>query len=376
MQVAHTNQRPTQRIRQWISDALFTRRSAADYFAPLIQAVDPDWAPGRITATIEAMQTETPDTKTFIVRPQGNGSSFKAGQHVVVDLEINGRTHHRTFTIASTPEHFSKTGTLALTIKKTDHGKVTPWLHHLPRPGVRMGMSSASGKFLLPETLQGSLLYFAAGSGITPVMSHLRTLVEQTFPLPVTLVYYARTQEEFIFLKELKAIAKASPRFQLLTATTQDPESKSSLKGRICPEHVQAALQLRKPSQVYVCGPQGFAATVQQCLSSTEAHDVPLTREFFGGLVATGNNTDKHQILFSRSERVIEGSAQHNLLETAEQNGLTPNAGCRMGICYTCKCKKSQGRVRNLMTGEISEDGEEMIQLCISAPETDITLAL
>ena len=68
--------------------------------------------------------------------------------------------------------------------------------------------------------------------------------------------------------------------------------------------------------------------------------------------------------------------ASGTLLERAEAAGLSPAFGCRMGICHTCTCRKTAGAVRNVLTGEISEPGEQDIQLCISVPAGDVALDL
>ena len=68
--------------------------------------------------------------------------------------------------------------------------------------------------------------------------------------------------------------------------------------------------------------------------------------------------------------------AAGTLLEQAEAAGLTPEFGCRMGICHTCTCRKAAGTVRNLLTGELSDEEDEDIQLCISLPESDVALEI
>jgi stearoyl-CoA 9-desaturase NADPH oxidoreductase len=80
-------------------------------------------------------------------------------------------------------------------------------------------------------------------------------------------------------------------------------------------------------------------------------------------------------VRFLRSERTVPIAAG-TLLEQAEAAGLTPEFGCRMGICRTCKCRKSAGAVRNLLTGEVSDEEDEDIQLCVSAPVGDVALEL
>lgn len=376
MQSPSNTQQTKSKLRHWLSDALFTGRSAADYFAPLIQAIDPDWAPGRTLATIESIHDETSDSKTFILRPHTSWKGFEAGQHVAIEIDIHGRNTVRTFTIASTPAHLAKTGTVALTIKRNPEGRVTPYLFDELRVGTRVGISAATGKFLLPEQHDQTLLYLAAGSGITPVMSHLRKLVEDHFPIPVTLIYYASHKQDHIFLQELQTIAKACARFKLFLVNTREENSRATLQGRIEASHIQTALADRKPTQVYICGPQGFDESARNALETCIAPNTSIVSEHFGGLVAKHGDSSVHQVRLRNSERILDASAQTTLLDTAEQNGLRPQAGCRMGICHTCKCKKTEGRVRNLVTGEVSDAGEEMIQLCITTPETDITLEL
>ena len=78
---------------------------------------------------------------------------------------------------------------------------------------------------------------------------------------------------------------------------------------------------------------------------------------------------------FLRSEPSAE-IGPGTLLEQAEAAGLTPDFGCRMGICHTCTCRKAAGAVRNLLTGEVSEEEDEDIQLCVSVPAGDVALEL
>ena len=80
-------------------------------------------------------------------------------------------------------------------------------------------------------------------------------------------------------------------------------------------------------------------------------------------------------VRFARSERIAVNTGT-NLLEQAEAAGLTPESGCRMGICYSCTCKKTSGKVRDTRTGQISDAGEEDIQLCVSVPVGTVTLDL
>jgi stearoyl-CoA 9-desaturase NADPH oxidoreductase len=79
------------------------------------------------------------------------------------------------------------------------------------------------------------------------------------------------------------------------------------------------------------------------------------------------------EVRFVRSETLVTNDGS-SLLEQAEAAGLNPESGCRMGICYSCTCKKTAGKVRDLRTGEISSGDEEDIQLCVSVPVGTVTL--
>jgi ferredoxin len=99
----------------------------------------------------------------------------------------------------------------------------------------------------------------------------------------------------------------------------------------------------------------------------TESFTPPRMR--ISGRAATGT------LSFVRTERVAR-IAGGTLLEQAEAAGLSPKFGCRMGICHTCTCRKSAGAVRNVLTGAVSEQENEDIQLCVSVPAGDVALEL
>ena len=81
-------------------------------------------------------------------------------------------------------------------------------------------------------------------------------------------------------------------------------------------------------------------------------------------------------VTFSNSRTDTTTDQPGTLLDMAEAAGLTPTSGCRMGICYTCKCTKKSGQVRNVLTGELSSNDEEDIRICVSTPVSNVGLAL
>jgi len=125
-----------------------------------------------------------------------------------------------------------------------------------------------------------------------------------------------------------------------------------------------------------VCGPPGLVDAAPDVWAALGGDPARLLTETFTppralvtGDAATGT------LRFLRSDRTAQ-IGDGTLLEQAEAAGLSPEFGCRMGICHTCTCRKAAGAVRNLRTGDISEEEDEDIQLCISAPAGDVALEL
>ena len=85
--------------------------------------------------------------------------------------------------------------------------------------------------------------------------------------------------------------------------------------------------------------------------------------------------TAEGRVRFEGSDLEIDNDGR-SLLEQAEEAGLQPESGCRMGICHTCSCTKRAGSVRNLLTGEVSDTEDEQIQICISAPVGDVAIEI
>jgi ferredoxin-NADP reductase len=386
-----------ERLIHWISASLFNNADARDYFEPLVNALSPLTSLKGCKASLQSVRRETHDTTTFILRPHGSWTGFRPGQHIDIEVEINGRRLSRTFSIASTPRHWLETGLIELTIKRNDSGKVSRWLQESAKPGLVIGISGAKGDFVPDTNSSSHTLYLAAGSGLTPVMSHLRSLAEPPGGRTATLIYYARTPADALFASELRAMADAHPGIRIhiihtggdavtrLSSTGPGDQGNSRGEetheveqpaGRISRRHLATLLGDTRPDNIMVCGPLGFVDAARVCAADAGLADVHFVCEAFGGArpVSRGNG-DTRLVNFNSSGKQITGSDRVTLLELAEDHGLRPTAGCRMGICHTCKCTKVSGKVRNILTQEVSDEENESIQLCISVPESDITLS-
>lgn len=325
---------------------------------------NPLWSIRNIKARVVAIREETADARTFVLQPNRHWTGFKAGQHVVVDLELDGVRHQRSYSLSSSP---SERDTIAITVKRQPDGKVSNALHDRVKVGDVLGLSAPSGDFALPQAA-GSILMLSAGSGITPVMSMLRELHARGEDRDVFFLHVCRKPEDAIFAAELHAIAATLPNLKLHFHYTAE-------NGRLPLETLAILVPDYAQRDALLCGPAAFMADVR-AKWNREGIASKLACEHFGIAPVVTNDAATVEIRAARSERVFTASAAQPLLAEAERAGLKPKHGCRIGICQSCKCKKASGTVQNLLTGEISSEPNEMIQLCVSAARSDVQLEI
>jgi hypothetical protein len=128
--------------------------------------------------TCKEIIIETHDVKSFVFAYSGEKFTFNAGQYISFDININGEMHHCNYTLSSSP---TDTDSVSITIKRVIDGKVSNYFHDHFNIGQTISIQKISGKFSLPETLPAKILFISAGSGITPMLSMLRFLVQSAF---------------------------------------------------------------------------------------------------------------------------------------------------------------------------------------------------
>lgn len=322
------------------------------------ELVDATWTAGDARAKVIAVRRQTPRSVTLTLEPNRAFTGFRAGQHINLTVEIDGRRRTRPYSPASA----EGAPYIELTIGRHDDGLVSNYLYEHARPGLIVGLDSVGGDFTLPDVRPRRTLFVSGGSGITPVMSMLRTMRAEGSDREIAFIHYARSTEEACYRDELDAM----PGVRVLHGFTRSTAG-SDLAGRFGAEHLTAALP--EPDAVFVCGPPALVEAVREhCANVSSESFVPpvfdLPAEASGGRVSF---TD------SGAELVDDGRP---LLEQAEAAGLTPESGCRMGICHSCTRRKTRGAVKNLITGAVSSAEQEDVQICVSVPVGDVDIAL
>jgi ferredoxin len=155
------------------------------------------------------------------------------------------------------------------------------------------------------------------------------------------------------------------PGVRVLHGYTRD--GVGDLTGKFDADHLDAAMPT--PDAIFVCGPPALVDAVrEQC-------PVALSESFVPPVFEAPTEASGGRVSFADSGVAVTDDGR-SLLEQAEAAGLTPQSGCRMGICHTCTRRKTSGAVKNLITGAVSTTEGEDVQICVTAPVGDVALAL
>ena len=354
---------------QWLGRQLFNRDDASAFFDPLLARINPMWVQEYTPARIQRIIRETPDTQTFVLKPARRWQGFAAGQHVNICVEIDGVRHHRTFSLSSSTDLWHEQGLVTLTIKRLPGGRVTNWLHDQLESGAVVGISEAFGDFLIPEPVR-PILFIAGGSGITPVLSQLKTMAVHGFRASVTLLYFVRDHDHAIAGEHLKDLAARNDLLTVKIVATQSGSEPRYLTQADLSEITDLGCR-----DIFLCGPQGLMSLAGELLDAQGVSRDKIHSTYFSApQTDLGSQDLGGKVRFARSDLDVDSTGDAPLLEIAEAAGLTPQHGCRMGICHQCSCRKTSGTVVNRLTGQASGPGEDTIQLCISIPQGPVSL--
>jgi ferredoxin-NADP reductase len=332
-----------------------------------LELIRPELTVRDVRARVIAVRRQTARSVTLSLRANGAWQGFRPGQFVRVGVEIDGIRRTRTLSPAGAAP--GRDGLLELTVTVHPGGLVSNHLSERLRPGTVVHLGQAEGEFVLPARPPDRLVLISGGSGVTPVMSMLRTLCAEGHRGQVAFLHYGRTRADWLYRDEVLALAARHPNVSVSYVATREG-------GR----HVDAQAISETLSgidaaaaHVAVCGPPPLIDAVRAIWS--EAPQRVLAETFTPPALSLPNETAEGTLQFLRSESSAP-IAQGTLLEQAEAAGLRPEFGCRMGICHTCTCRKRAGAVRNVLTGEVSAEEDEDIQLCVSVPVGDLALDL
>lgn len=335
-----------------------------------LEQINPLWARRDCRAEVTAVARTSEDSVTLALHANRAWRGFRAGQFVQVGVEIGGARRTRCYSPASAA---GARRDFELTIRRHPEGLVSNFLFDDARPGMHVSLSQADGDFQLPDQRPGRVLLISGGSGITPVMSMLRTLCAEGHDGPITFLHYSPDPGRMSYRDELDRIAASHPNVRVIRSFTrargageESGHFSRSQLVRVEPDFAEA--------ETFACGPPSLQEALTEAWGENLEQRLHL-ESFVPPQLAAPSGVADGSVDFAASGVRVDNTGA-SLLEQAESAGLEPEFGCRMGICHTCSCNKAAGTVKNLLTNELSSAEEEQIQICISAPIGDVVLDL
>ncbi|WP_068062340.1 ferredoxin reductase [Nocardia xishanensis] len=332
-----------------------------------LELVRPTLTVRQMRAEITHVRRSVPGSVTLTLRPTRQWRGHAAGQYVQIGVVIDGVRHTRCYSPVN-PES-RRDRHIQLTVKAHPGGLVSQYLHEQAVPGMVVDLSPAAGVFRLPEVRPDRVLLISGGSGITPVLSMMRTLAAEGYPGELTFLHYARSPEAVPHRAELAAIAERNPRFRV---EMRYPEQGG---GPFDFDELERVAPWFADAQTYVCGPPPLMDAVRKVYEAEELADRLHSEEFTLSVAPVDADEAYGATTFSASGVSAENTGA-SLLEQAEGAGLNPEYGCRMGICFSCTAVRRSGCTRDLRTGETGSDPDQPIQLCVSAAVGDVDIEI
>ena len=329
-----------------------------------LSLINPLWTAREFRGRIEKVIPETDDAATLVIKP-GWGWSFRheAGQYVGIGVAVEGRYHWRSYSLSSPPQH-SK-GAITITVRAMPEGFLSDHLVRGLEPGTIVRLAAPAGEFTLPNPPPTKTLFLVAGSGITPVMSMLRTMDRRDTMPDVRMVYSSPTEDRMIFRDELRMLHDKHPSLTVTERFT-DTEGMFSLDDldAVCPDWRERG--------TWACGPAPMLDAAEEFWERAGL-EKQLHLERFS-LELGGSDAEGGTITFSNSGKQVEVDGATTLLEAGEKAGVGMPYGCRIGICHTCTLTLASGRIKDLRNGEEHFDPNESVQTCVTAACGDVTL--
>lgn len=315
-------------------------------------------------ARVVRVVEEAPGVRTLHLRTARDFPAHLPGQHVRVGVDLNAVRHWRTFSV-TTPATGIPTRDLSITVKASRRGAVSDHLVIRTIPGDIVELEAPAGEFVLPTETPEHVLMIAGGSGVTPLLSMVRTLARRDGQPAVTLVLCARTTQEMISRSELVDLARTQEWLTLVLWPT-------AALGHFTADALSREVPDWQTALAFVCGPAGMNTAADGIWRDADVLDRLHIEQFKTQLVEVDG--DGGTVLFGGSAKSIDADAQTPLLQAGEAADVLMPSGCRIGICHTCVVPLKSGKVRDLRSGIVHGEPGDIIQTCINAAACDVEL--
>ena len=296
-----------------------------------------------------------------------SGFNFKAGQFLTLRASIDGNDVRRSYSISSSQNSYLQNGTLEVGIRPVQGGVFSKWAATQLKVGDVLRVMPADGRFIVQRPRAIHRVGFAAGSGITPILSILASTLEEQTESKFTLVYGNRRMDSVMFNEALQDLKDRYPnRLTLIHVLSRQAQEVPLLEGRIdeakVKEIVSSLLPAASMDEVFICGPEAMIEATEKALLEVgvPARNIRTERFTSPTLEALPADARKQVVLGHAPESkgdvsltvVLDGkkhqmqmSSTDKILDVALAAGLDLPYSCKGGVCCTCRAKVMQGSV-------------------------------
>lgn len=330
---------------------------------------------------IQEVKQETANAVSVVFNiPQHLKADFKfeAGQYITLQKVINGEEIRRAYSICSSP----KSNEIRVAIKAVENGTFSTYATSELKAGDEIEISTPEGRFLLEPKANKNYIGFAAGSGITPILSMIKTVLENEPTSNFTLVYGNKTAADTIFYDELNALKETYSNQLKLHYIFSREEVKNQLRGRIDKSvtnyFVKNMYKEIAFDAAFLCGPEAMIQEVSNTLESNKIPKENIHFELFtvsvdeDAISEVKEGTTEITVLLDDEETTFTMQQTDDILAASLRNDLDAPYSCQGGVCSSCMCKVTEGKavmVKNSILTD-SEVEEGLILACQAYPTT------
>jgi len=320
------------------------------------------------------IKNETSDTVSVAFEiPEGGKSTFDytSGQYLTLKFNINGNEERRSYSMCSSP--FSGEP-IRIAVKRVDKGLVSNHINDVIKVGDQIEVMSPQGNFTLETSLeQKTYVAFAAGSGITPIWSMIKSVLDNEPGSKFVLFYGNKTSDSTIFKNEIDSLT--GDRLSVYHILSREETGNSITNGRIdknkATELLKSNLDLLKSKAFFMCGPEEMIFNVKDVLQTLGVSEDKIKFELFTTPVLLAaekevevsnfTGTAKVKVIYDEEEITFDLSSDgENVLEAAMKHDVDAPFSCKGAVCCTCKAKVTEGKM--IMDANYALSDEEVAE--------------
>lgn len=342
---------------------------------------------------------ETNDAVTLVLQADKNIASqfqFQPGQYVTLRIPIEGKVYRRAYSLSTSPLDKQ----LSITVKEIQGGSVSPYLCNHITKGTKLEALPPMGDFTYhAATEKGKSYYmFAGGSGITPIFSNLKTILQTEPQSLVHVLFGNKNEESIIFRDELAKLAEQYPKQLHIQYALEEVEKKNWFSSLLVEEDAKVAIEIQegradasmtnlfldrhrpqhRQVEYFICGPSQMMENIEKVLLNRGINPENIRLERF---------TDENQQIIAKDAKIVSTLTAHlkgetitvsmregeTILAALIEKGMDPPYSCRTGSCATCIGKCTSGRVKMNANATLEDEdvAKGLVLTCQAVPLTE-----